>query len=209
MVFFRGTLAAVSESCFQKNKVYHAAMQNTRLSRKIWTRLSMHRNSLPPTAHLCKSCQGLILTDEILRNIPEALLPNGLPALDLVQGFIDLPVKRKDRISDFPAFHATAAEGCHLCKIFCKAIEWDRAKNLDQWCSKIDCGDVNINFRYNCVPELGKQSILPGEWPTMLSTLEAVIQEKDASKDSKPIIIVFEITCDPSRFRQTLGLCLY
>jgi hypothetical protein len=113
--------------------------------------------------HLCKYCKGLILTDEILKRIPTSRLPNNLPALDLVQRYIDLLVKRKDKSPGFLAVKSTASKGCRFCAILLEAIEHDKSNNEDQWRMITDGAEVHISFRYNCTAELGKQSILPGE----------------------------------------------
>jgi hypothetical protein len=168
--------------------------------KKLRNRLSSQSSPHPPALHLCESCQGLILTDEALKHFPKSSLPDGSPSIDLSQGFIDLPLKRRDRCPDFPSIRTTASQGCGFCIILLHGIDSDKAQYRDIWHSKVgETGhrDVSISFRYNCVAELGKQSFMPGEWPHMLSTLEVLISGRGRFLDPDPIIIIFKVFGKP------------
>lgn len=182
------------------------------ISQKIRSRLSLRSKPRPVIVErLCKSCQVLFLTDDLLSRIPVSTLPDGLPALDLLQGFIDLPIKRKDTYPLFPALNDAAAQGCEVCKLLSRAIEWEvkRLSSISDQNGSLEIASTSeayITFRYNCTAELGKQTFLAGEWPTMLSALEVVISGREFQKRIPSILVIFKITCDSSKlllFRTT------
>lgn len=150
-------------------------------------------------AHLCKSCQNLAITQNLIKDISESRLPNGNVALEPSQVFLDLPIKRKDQSPDFPQLKAAAALGCEFCASLYEAIQWENAAP-GNWRFNTTTSDVVIKFRYCYGPDLGLGSFEAGQWPTMLAALEAIIHRKDLS----PIIIVFKIHCEPGKSETTL-----
>lgn len=146
--------------------------------------------------HLCKSCQSLIITRDLIKNIPVSQLPNGRKALDLLHGFIDLPTKKKDESPEFPQLKMSASMGCEFCGALFEAIQWERETFKDDWRWKHSNAEVMIKFRYCCGPDLGLGSFEAGRWPTILSALEALVYRKDHVNDTNPLVIVFKASCD-------------
>jgi hypothetical protein len=145
---------------------------------------------------LCKRCHGLILEPRLLREFPESPLPGGRFALDLRQGYLELPLKLKDTCPGFPCLNGSAERGCSFCKLLLEVI--NRQKK------PIPHGEIHLAFRYHCVPEPGSQTFNPGEWPFMLYALEAVV-----STSGHPITLAFRLHCEEGMSRKLLDIHSY
>jgi hypothetical protein len=164
--------------------------------KKFGHSLAFHKGS-SSADHLCKHCHDLILTHNHLRDIPLSPLPNGSVALDLRQTQIYLPASRQDVYPAFSNLIHAATIGCEFCELLYDAIGRHRFSHEETWHDMLKAGNrVGVDFRYDCVSELGTRTIGPGEWPTMLSTLQAVIKPLSGPNTSKEIVLNFRIFCD-------------
>lgn len=160
---------------------------------KRWNRTGSFGSLESPieSDHLCNSCQDLVITKTLLQGTPESRLPNGSVALDITQGFIDLPLKKKDQSPDFRALSIAATSGCEFCKGLYDAIQKDKVASPQAWTHLLRSQTVVIKFRYCYGPDLGLGSVDAGRWPIMLAGLEAVI-----AGDFPPVIVVFKVHCE-------------
>ena len=158
--------------------------------------LSPSVKSRPAASHLCQSCHNLIITQNLIKDIPESYNPDGSVALDLIQGFIDLPMKKKDRSPEFRQLKETASS-CEFCAALYDAIMRDLALFPGLWAERKPYGDVEIRFRYSCAPTPGRVNFEAGQWPTILSALEAVIRRRDDQQESEAVVIVFKVYSEP------------
>ena len=149
----------------------------------------------PSSTALCKSCRGLKLTLQHLQAFQESPLPGGLFALDLQQGYIELPINRKDTSPGFPALGLSAARGCRFCRLLLVAIASRQSQGLSQGGESTPHTDVQIGFRYSCAAEPGSQSFNLGEWPVILESLEVTILGS-----GNPILLAFRLYCDDGLF---------
>jgi len=143
------------------------------------------------TGTLCKNCHGLIPDRQLLREFPESPFPGGSFALDFRQGYLELPLKRKDTIPGFPNLNGSAEKGCRFCELLLEAIRHHHHENVSLGKEEMPHGDITVAFRYHCAPEPGSQSFNPGEWPVILLALEAVL-----SSSSDSVTLSFRLHCD-------------
>lgn len=148
-------------------------------------------------SHLCKSCHGLVLTQCLIKEIPESRISDFNVALDLSQGFIDLPVKKLDTSPLFPGLKSN--NGCEFCAHLHDALTFE-AEAIFGTTPSLPRGDVIIKFRYNCAPELGLVSFDAGHWHTHLSALEALIYYKSNPNSPTPYIVVFKLHTGPRMY---------
>lgn len=161
-------------------------------------RLALRKTCTPEVDYLCKSCHSLIITNEHLRDVPISPLPNGSFALDLPQTQLHVSATKRDIYPSFWSLMQAAATGCEFCSLLYDAISLHQDADAEKWQRFVGTGNaVVIGFRYECTPELGMRSVGPGEWPTMLSTLQAIIKPSNDSKCLEPIVLSFRIFCDP------------
>lgn len=161
-------------------------------------RLAQRNSSRPEVDYLCKSCHNLILTNEHLRDIPISPLPNGSVALDLPQTQLHVSATKKDTYPSFQGLMQAAATGCEFCALLYDTISRHQDTDAAEWQRLVERDNtVVIDFRYECAPELGLRSLGPGEWPTMLSTLQATIKPSNDSNCLRPIVLIFRVFCDP------------
>jgi hypothetical protein len=163
---------------------------------KLW---NFQRSTLYTNANtrLCKRCIAIIVDQQILgSDIPESPLPNGTVGLDLNRGYVNLHYKHKDTYPQMQILRASAADGCNFCEILADSIDKERNFHPELWDRKFKDGSyIYIRLRYNCAVELGTQSFGNGQWPTMLSSIEACISHSLSSAEG-PIILVFKLHCD-------------
>ncbi|KAH8665061.1 heterokaryon incompatibility protein-domain-containing protein [Tricladium varicosporioides] len=163
-------------------------------------KLSSIRSSDTGSDSLCKSCCGLILEPRLLQEFPETTLPGGSFAVDLREGFLDLPLKRKDIYPGLPSLNASAAKGCRFCKLLLEVIESHQQRSLSLETDSIPRGDIHISFRYNCASEPGSQTFNLGEWPVILHALEAIV-----SSSGEPVLLTFRLLCEEGHYLRIRG----
>ena len=167
---------------------------------KRWSsKTSAHKGE--EIAHLCRSCQKLVITQNMLKGIPESSLPDGSLALDLQQGYIDLPMKKGDRSPGFDCLKEAALSRCEFCVSLLDAIHQTRITRKVAWERLDQAGDIVVKFRYCFGPDPGIGTFEAGQWPFILAALEALIQPKNAAPGDPGIVIAFKIHCEPGEFK--------
>jgi hypothetical protein len=181
----------------------HRSVSNTL---KRWSsKLSSHNEN--DIAHLCKSCQKLTITQNLLKGINESRLPDGSLALDLSQGYVDLPMRKDDQSPEFDRLRQSALSGCEFCNSLLDAIQRNQVTRETAW-AKINgvegTRNVTIRFRYCFGPDPGVGTFDAEQWPFMLAALEALVHCRSLKADDDPIVIAFKIYCDSS---ECIRLC--
>jgi hypothetical protein len=138
----------------------------------------------------CADCTKIFASlEDLVKAVPESVLPNGFTALDISQGCLDTGVSRRDAYPSFTSLRNSVSKGCRFCSLTLSTIESDKRRRDDLWSYTLqNRRSIQIDYRFNCTAELGAQTFGDGEWMNMLSSLQICLHKTGKSK-RLPIVL--------------------